>query len=262
MMYTLLSGPMVYTPFSFSPAKNCIHHTHLFRAPEKKKRIFPFSPVGRRRPEPSSKPAPGGCRFSTRKSRSEVPVRQDFGEEIASGRVGWTGQKKEKRMHKKRWAWHLLLCDLRVTSSCIAVGAHGRCSWMGGWQTEKGGVPLLRCRLFLSPLSFCVSFLAPSSSSGSADHERRTSWRRVLIKPPAAFSGHFAATMTRDFLRKQGLWIGNTQTCTKMTGVVKLLVLKIPRTRHFENHRFLITLWVPKNHPNLYQNCWCAKKIV
>ena len=46
--------------------------------------------------------APAGCLFSTRKSRSGVPERGDFG---ARGRMGRTGQKKEKRMRKKRWVF-------------------------------------------------------------------------------------------------------------------------------------------------------------
>ena len=63
----------------------------------------PFS-AQRPRREPSPKPVPAGCLFSTRKTRSEVPERGDLGEDFCLGRGGgWTGQKKEKRMHKKRW---------------------------------------------------------------------------------------------------------------------------------------------------------------
>ena len=75
------------------------------RAPGRK-RDFPFFQWGgdpvQNRPR---NPAPASCLFSTRKSRSEVPERGDFGEKFAWGRVGRTGQKKrEKRMRKKRWA--------------------------------------------------------------------------------------------------------------------------------------------------------------
>ena len=83
---------------------------HLNGSPffaHQKKRIFLFFLWGdavRNRPQ---NPAPGGCLFSTRKSRSEVSGRQEFGEENCLGkeRVGWTGQKKEKRMRKKKVGW-------------------------------------------------------------------------------------------------------------------------------------------------------------
>ena len=46
---------------------------------------------------------PGGCLFSTRKSRSEVPERGDFGEDNCLGNGGVDRAKtKEKRMHKRR----------------------------------------------------------------------------------------------------------------------------------------------------------------
>ena len=51
--------------------------------------------------------APAGCLFSTRKSRSEVPERGDFGEEIAWGRVGRTGQKRKKDAQKMVGISHL-----------------------------------------------------------------------------------------------------------------------------------------------------------
>ena len=48
--------------------------------------------------------APGGCLFSTRESRSEVPERGDLGKKIAWEK-GWVdkAKKKEKRMRKERW---------------------------------------------------------------------------------------------------------------------------------------------------------------
>ena len=81
------------------------HYSPFFA--RQKKRIFLFflwdDPV-QNRPQ---NPAPAGCLFSTRKSRSEVPERGILGKKIAWGRVGRTGQKKEKRMHKKRWDYSL-----------------------------------------------------------------------------------------------------------------------------------------------------------
>ena len=69
-----------------------------FRALEKKE--FPlFFPVGQPRPAPSPKPTPAGCLFSTRKSRSEVPERGDFGEEDCLGKGGV--DRAKKRMRKK-----------------------------------------------------------------------------------------------------------------------------------------------------------------
>ena len=49
-------------------------------------------------------PAPAGCLFSTRKTRSDVPEKGFWGRNLPGERVGWTGQKKEKRMRKKKWA--------------------------------------------------------------------------------------------------------------------------------------------------------------
>ena len=68
-----------------------------------KKRIFLFFLWGDPVQNRPQNPAPAGCLFSTRKSRSEVPERGDCGEENCPGRVGRKEQKKEKGMHKKRW---------------------------------------------------------------------------------------------------------------------------------------------------------------
>ena len=77
--------------------------THLFFA-RQKKRIFPFFPVGRPRPEPSPKTQPLQVAISLRQ-RVDLRSQKEgiLGKKIAWGRVGRTRQKKEKRMHKKRW---------------------------------------------------------------------------------------------------------------------------------------------------------------
>ena len=58
--------------------------------------------MGRPHPEPSQNPGSGGCLFSTRNSRSEVPERQDFGEENCLGKGGGgQGKKRKKGCAKK-----------------------------------------------------------------------------------------------------------------------------------------------------------------
>ena len=74
----------------------------FFRAPKKKG--FSFFSVGRPRPEPSPKPS---CLFSTRKSRSEVPERGDFGEENCRGKGGADRAKKGKKDAQKKVGFDL-----------------------------------------------------------------------------------------------------------------------------------------------------------
>ena len=66
------------------------------------KKDFPFfSPVGRPVQNRPPNPAPAGCLFSTRKSRSEVPERGYFGEEncppCGVPGEGWGGQGKRRK---------------------------------------------------------------------------------------------------------------------------------------------------------------------
>ena len=75
------------------------------RAPGKKD--VPFFPVGRPRPEPPPKPSPCGLPFLYWREWIGIPRKR---KNIAWRRVGWTGQKKEKRMRKRRWV--SLLCFL------------------------------------------------------------------------------------------------------------------------------------------------------
>ena len=69
--------------------------THLFSRARKKG--FSFFSVRRPRPDRPQNPAPAGCVFSTRKSRSEVPEREDFGEENCLGKGGADRAKKGKK---------------------------------------------------------------------------------------------------------------------------------------------------------------------
>ena len=82
----------LYSPFFFA---------------RQKKRIFLFFLWGDPVQNRPQNPAPAGCLFSTRKSRSEVPERGDFGEENCLGKGGADREKKEKRMHKKRWVYEI-----------------------------------------------------------------------------------------------------------------------------------------------------------
>ena len=70
--------------------------SHLFSRARKKGFSFFFlwgDPV-QNRPQ---NPAPARCLFSTRKSRSEVPERGDFGEENCVGKCGADRAKKRKK---------------------------------------------------------------------------------------------------------------------------------------------------------------------
>ena len=80
----------------------CFESTaHLFS--HARKSNLPFLPVGQPLQNRSQNPAPAGCLFSTRKSRSEVPERGDFGAENCLGKGGVDRvQKKDKRMRKKK----------------------------------------------------------------------------------------------------------------------------------------------------------------
>ena len=76
----------------------------FFRPPEKK-RIFLFSCGGdpvQNRPQDS---VSGGCRFSTRKSRSEAPERGDVGEEKYLEKGGADRAKKGKKDAQKIHGW-------------------------------------------------------------------------------------------------------------------------------------------------------------
>ena len=88
-------------PCSFSPL---FYSNSPFLAHQKKNISF-FSLWGdpiRNRPQ---NPALAGCPFSTRKSRSEVPERGDFGEENYLGKGGVDrGTKGKKDVRKKRLA--------------------------------------------------------------------------------------------------------------------------------------------------------------
>ena len=96
---------------------NC--YLTFFRAPEKK-RIFLFFLWGDLVQNRPRNPASASGLFSTRKSRSEVPERGAFEEKITWGRVGRTGQKKEKRMRKKRWVIVIIRkFILKTQNSCM-----------------------------------------------------------------------------------------------------------------------------------------------
>ena len=83
----------------------CAKSLTFFRAPAKKD--FPFFLWGDLVQNRTQNPAPAGCLFSTRKSRSEVPERGDFGEDNCLGKGGRTGQekKKEKGCTQKGGKW-------------------------------------------------------------------------------------------------------------------------------------------------------------
>ena len=74
---------------------------HLFSRANKEGFSF-FFPVGRPRPEPSSKPSPCRLPFSTRKSRFEVPERGKFWGRILPGEgCGGQGKKRKKGCTRK-----------------------------------------------------------------------------------------------------------------------------------------------------------------
>ena len=91
-------------PQNPSPEKgqNCALFLTFFHAPEKKK--FSFFSCGATPSRTVPKTQPLEVDFSLRE-RVDLRSQKEgiLGEKIAQGRVGQTGQKKEKRMHKKRW---------------------------------------------------------------------------------------------------------------------------------------------------------------
>ena len=89
------------TYFEESPAQTCLKSFSPFFA-RQKKRIFLFFLWGDLVQNRPQNPAPAGCFFSTRKSRSEVPERGDFGEENCLGKgAGGQGKKRKKGCTKK-----------------------------------------------------------------------------------------------------------------------------------------------------------------
>ena len=78
------------------------HQTSLFSRARKKG--FSFFPGGRLGPETVPKTQPLQVAFPLLE-RVDLRSQKEgiLGKKIAWGRVGWTGQKKEKRMRKKRW---------------------------------------------------------------------------------------------------------------------------------------------------------------
>ena len=82
---------------------NFITHTHLFSRARKKG--FSFFSRGATPSRTVPKTQPLEVAFSLLE-RVDLRSQKDriLGKKIAWGRVGWTGQKKEKRMRKKRWA--------------------------------------------------------------------------------------------------------------------------------------------------------------
>ena len=81
--------------------------SHLFSRARKKD--FPCFPVWRRLDRPGDrgpKPSHLQVAFSLRE-RVDLRSQKEgiLGKKVAWGRVGRTGQKKEKRMHKKRWVF-------------------------------------------------------------------------------------------------------------------------------------------------------------
>ena len=93
------------------------------RAPEEKD--FPFFLWGDPVQNRLQNPAPAGCLFSTRKSRSEVPERGDFGEEncLGKGGVDW-GKKQKKRKKgctKERLVSVVTFCHPAIDPSTFPV---------------------------------------------------------------------------------------------------------------------------------------------
>ena len=92
------------TATAFLSSSECNHfgpNTHLFSRARKKGFSFFFlwgDPV-QNRPQ---NPAPARCLFSTRKSRSEVTERGDFGEENCVGKCGADRAKKGKKDAQKK----------------------------------------------------------------------------------------------------------------------------------------------------------------
>ena len=94
----------MYTePFQSFPQSDVSEHTidSPFFA-RQKKRIFLFFLGGDLVQNRPQNPAPASCLFSTRKSRSEVPEREDFGEENSLGKGGADRAKKGKKDAQKK----------------------------------------------------------------------------------------------------------------------------------------------------------------
>ena len=86
--------------FGSSGSRKSWNNSPFFRAPEKKDFLFFFCGATSSRTVPQ--PSPAGCFFSTRKSRSEVPERGDFGEENCLGKgAGGQSKKRKKGCTKK-----------------------------------------------------------------------------------------------------------------------------------------------------------------
>ena len=85
------------SPWKKSPP----YKTHLFSRARKEGFSF-FFLWGDTVQNCPQNPAPAGCLFSTRKSRSEVPERGDFGEEKCLGKAGADRAKKGKKDAQKK----------------------------------------------------------------------------------------------------------------------------------------------------------------
>ena len=94
----------------------------FFRAPEKKD--FSFFSCGVTPSRTGPKTQPLQVAFALRE-RVDLRSQKEgiLGKRIAWGRVGRTGQKKEKRMHKKRWGHDLI--DLR-SMILLTMGSKGK----------------------------------------------------------------------------------------------------------------------------------------
>ena len=92
---------MEFLPFSTGTGNFSGSDSHLFSRARKKGFSFFFlwGDLVQNRPQ---NPAPASCLSSTRKSRSEVPEREDFGEENCLGKGGAEKAKKGKKDAQKK----------------------------------------------------------------------------------------------------------------------------------------------------------------
>ena len=107
----LVSFPLFVLQFRaiFSSPLASFHSlsAHLSCAPEK--RIFLFFLWGDPVQNRPQNPAPAGCLFSTRKTRSEVPERGDLGEENCLGRGVDRAKKRKKDAQKQGGSVYLYI---------------------------------------------------------------------------------------------------------------------------------------------------------
>ena len=195
-------------------------YAHLSRAPEQW--IFLFllwgDPVQNRQQNPAS----GGCLFSTRKYRSDVPERGDFGEEHCPGKGGVDSDNKRKKAAQKKvgviyiyiyspgflWVWSTCQRSSKCKSVCWTATKEAH---INRYRPMWAHVVLQESELSNPCMSRAICFQLMcelrSLSSGTALTNRQMSLQRFMLKLRQAmflFSKHLvrAASILRSLLRR------------------------------------------------------------